>query len=267
MFEWLEAEMKRIKTRKFHLFDDPVAEELQEAVDSSDFPLPPSYREFVKRFGNANLYRRGRHWLVKVYAGPREAVSVEGEALIHFGRTDTSLAYFKESELIAGQESPVFEWYHSAGIRRTAIGFEEWLKSKCKAARKRFKKPEWEEIERGPLPFSEFERIIIDSRKRFRWRVVGIAQNEDLQFEITNESSLNLAYFSIGIKGTLRPPKSGPLNGGIHLPVSFLNPGETKIIEFDCYKKYVQPTDIVAFDLPDPEPEDRENYWEFRTEL
>ena len=155
MFEWLNEEIGRIKTPKFHLVDGPASVEFRQAVESSDFPLPPSYREFVLRFGNANLYRRGSYYMVHVYAGPRMAESKKSEALIHFGHAQTSLAYFKESLLTANEDSPVFEWRHNFGLRKAADGFEDWLKTKCKSARKRFKKMEWEALEKGPDRFYE----------------------------------------------------------------------------------------------------------------
>lgn len=266
MFEWLEAEMARIKTQKFHRVDGPASAELREAVQSCDFPLPPSYREFVLRFGNAKLYRRSSYWLVEVYAGPREgeAETKQGEPLIHFGRSASgSMAYFQESLLVASGETPVFEWRYKQGIRRTADNFEAWLLAKCKSARRRFKKKEWEAIEKGPPPFTDHEQAIVAARKLFQWRVVGIALNEDLRFEIHNGSAMTLPYLSVGIRGTLRPPNGGPLNGGVRLPISSIGPGETKIVEVDCYKEYISPEDTEALARPDPGPEDREQYWEF----
>jgi hypothetical protein len=264
MFEWLDEELARIKTRKFHLVDGPASPELRQAVESCDFPLPPSYREFVLRFGNAKLFRRGSNWLVQVYAGPREAETDQVESFIHFGRTETALAYFKESLLAAGEESPVFEWRHEQGVQQTVGSFEDWLKSKCDSARKRYKKREWEAIEKGPPPFTDHEQAIVEARKQFQWRVVGVALNEDLRFEIHNGSTMTLPYLSIGIRGKLRPPKTGPLNGGAFLPVASIHPGETQVVEFDCYKKFIAPEDTEAFALPDPGPEDREQYWEFK---
>jgi hypothetical protein len=264
MFESLMDEMSQIKTRKFHLVDGPASPELRAAVEASGWRLPPPYEKFVLRFGNAKLYRRSSSWLVEVYAGPREAVSAEGELLVHFGRTQTSLAYFKESLLVEGSESPVFEWRHGQGLRQTADGFLDWFTSKCRWARKQYSKKEWEAIESGPTPLTQRELAVVEARKHFRWRVVGIAANGDLQFEIHNGSNSVLPSISLGFRGRLRPPKSGPLNGGIHLPVSSIAPGATKIVEFDCYKQFVAPEDAEVFDLPDPGPEDREQYWELQ---
>lgn len=264
MFDWLEEEIHRIRTAKFHLVDGPASAELRQVVESCDFPLPPSYREFVLRFGNAKLYRSGSIWLVQVYAGPREAVGNQSESLIHFGRTETALAYFKESLLKAGEETPVFEWRNNQGIRQTAEGFEGWLKTRCLSARRRFKKKEWEGIEKGPVPFTEHEKAVVEARKQFRWRVVGVAPNEDLRFEVHNGSSLTLPYLSIGVRGQLRPPGKGPLQGGAFLPVGSIRPGETQIVEKDCYKEFLAPQNAEFFVLPDPGPEDRDQYWEFK---
>jgi hypothetical protein len=264
MFEWLVDEMAKIKTRKFHLVDGPASPELRQAVEASGWRLPPSYEEFVLRFGNAKLYRRSSYWLVEVYAGPREAVSDDGEPLVQFGRTHTSLAYFKESLLVEGSESPVFEWRHEQGVQQTADGFLDWLKAKCTWARKQYKKNEWAAIEHGPPPFTEQELAVVEARKHFRWRVVGIAPNGDLRFEIHNGSDMILPYLFVGVRGKLRPPRNGPLDGGARLPVSSIRPGETKIVEYDCYKQFVAPEDTEVFDLPDPGPEDRLEYWEFK---
>ena len=264
MFEWLDDEMRKIKTGKFHLVDGPASPELRQAINASDCPLPPSYREFVLRFGNAELYRYSSNYYITVYAGPREEESSAGEAFVNIGRTWTSHVYFKEELLASGEESPVFEWFDN-GIRRTADGFEQWLIDRSKAARTRYTIMEWEAIEKGPPPFNEYEQAIVDARNRFRWRVIGVAPNEDLCFEVHNGSTMTLPYLSVGIRGKSRPPKNGQLNGGAFLPVASIGPGETEVVESNCYKKYIVPAETEAFALPDPGPEDREQYWEFRT--
>jgi len=86
MFEFLVEEMARIKNRKFHLVDGPASPELGRAVQKSTVPVPPSYKEFILRFGNARLYHQGSTYLMQVFAAPREAHSDGGEPLLHFGR-------------------------------------------------------------------------------------------------------------------------------------------------------------------------------------
>ena len=140
MYDWLEDEMVRIKANKFHLVDGPLSAEQREMVEQAELPVPPSYRQFVIRFGNAKLYRHGGVYLVQVFTVPADAESDDGEALLHFGRTDMALAYFKESLLVPGEESPVFEWRNEQGLKQTASGFEEWLRWKCESSKELFSK-------------------------------------------------------------------------------------------------------------------------------
>lgn len=260
MFDWLQKEIASINTPKFHLVDGPLAHEQAEMVRSAALDVPPSYKDFVIQFGNAKLYRQGSVYLVQVYAVPDEAESREGEPLVHFGRTDLGLAYFKESRLVAGQESPIFEWTGpEGGFRKAAEGFEEWITKKCKAARRQFGRERWSSILKGPKPFTEEELAVVEARKRFRWQVVGVAENGDLQFEVHNGSDLTLPYLTIGVRG-----KHGRVQGGVWLPVSHIRPGQSAVVEKDCYRSHLAPEDVEAFNEPDPEPEDREEYWEFQ---
>lgn len=259
MYEWLVEEMARVRTRKFFVVDGPASNELRKAIDDSGVPVPPSYRVFVLEFGNANLYRKLDYYLVRVYAAPRDVQAEGSERLLHFGRADDSFAYFKESLLIPDEESPVFEWQHGQELRESADSFEEWLRKKGKAARKRYTKKEWREIEKGPPPFTDQENRIVEARHKFRWRVVGVADNGDLQFEVYNGSKVVLPYLSVGICH-----KGGEPFGGVKLPVFDIQPGETKVIEIDCYKESHDPRKVEAFEKPEPGPEDRDRYWEFR---
>lgn len=240
MFEWLDEEIARIKTHKFYLVDGPASAELRQAVEACDLPVPTSYKEFVLRFGNAKLYRCGSYYHVTILAAPRDSATKDGESYLQIGGTSSSTAFFKVNLLRSGQDTPVFESYDKS-FRKTADSFEEWLAAKCKAARKRFKKAEWEAIEIGPPPFNQEELAIVEARKLFQWRVVGIAPNEDLRFEIYNGSNITLPYLSVGIRGKLRPPNTGPLHGGAFLPVASILPGQTKIVEFACYKNTFPP--------------------------
>lgn len=264
MFESLEQEIASIKTPKFHFVDGPLPDIKKELVRSSELAVPASYKEFVVRFGNVKLYRQGSVYQVQVFAVPQVTNSRDGEDLIQFGRSDLGLAYFKVSLLVPNGETPVFEWIGEPGLRRTASGIEEWITKKCKAAKKQYSKERWAGIVRGPEPFSAQEKDILEARRKYRWEKIGVADNEDIQFEVFNGSNTVLPYLAIGILGQLRPAKSGPLTGGAFLPVSSILPGQSKIIEFDCYKKYVDPKDVETFAEPDPEPEDRDQYWEFK---
>jgi hypothetical protein len=265
MFEWLTEEMAQIKTGKFHLVDGPISVEDRRLVEGSALAVPPSYKQFVVQFGNAKLYRSGNGvYRLQVFAVPDEIqVEEHSDTLYHFGRTDRSLAYFKGTLLAPQQESPVFEWYHNAGLRRTAEGFEEWLRKKAATARQAFKKGEWEAIVQGPIPFNEQELAIVDARRKFRWRVVGVSEAGAVRFEVRNESTMSLPFLSLGVRGKNRRD-GGRFEGGVFLRVDHISPERSAVVEKDCYKKWVDPKDIAPFDMPDPGPEDRELYWEFR---
>jgi hypothetical protein len=265
MYTWLEDEIAKIRTNKFHRVDGPATAELRHAVDNCNIPFPLSYKEFLLRFGNSFLYRRSSYWLVEVFASPREAVSKEVGSLIQFGRTHEAIAYFKKESLIDGHEAPVLEWKHGQGFKVTATSFADWLQKNCNIARKRFTKKEWQSIENGPLPFTDHELAVVQARKSFRFRVIGIAVNGDLEFEVENGSKMTLAYLSVGIRGKLRPPKIGPLEGGGYLPISSIEPGKTGVLQYDCYKQYILPEHTEVYSLPEPGPEDRDQYWEFKT--
>jgi hypothetical protein len=264
MFEWLLDEMAKVKTRRFYVVDGPLPADKRELVQRSGLPVPPSYKDFVLRFGNAKLYRMGSQYRVQVFAGPRPEETEEGEVRLHFGRTDEAAVYFKESLLAPGEESPVFEWQYGKGIeKQTADGFNEWLRKECAWARRTYTKKRWQEIEKGPPPFSDQEKRIVEARRKFRWRVLGISNNSDIQFEVHNGSDMVLPFLSVGIRGKRRGT-DGTLNGGVWLPVGTVFPGQTAVIDKDCYKKWVDPRDVEVFEEPDPEPEDRDRYWEFK---
>jgi hypothetical protein len=259
MFDWLIDEMERVKTRNFYVVDEELSVDRRELFHNSEVLLPPSYQEFVIQFGNAKLYHSGNIYLVEVYSFPSKIEMDDGDSLLHFGRTDLALAYFKESLLVSGSESPVFEWSKHKGLHKTVNGFEKWLEIKCKASRKLFTKKQWKAIEEGPPPFTAQEQAIVQARRKFHWRVIGISKNGDLQFEVHNGSDLLLPFLSIGVRG-----KHGQVDGGIWLPTSSVLPGKTGIIEKGCYKNLLPPEDVEVFEKPDPEPEDRDRYWEFR---
>jgi hypothetical protein len=263
VYDWLIDETAKVRTRKFFMFDGPAPPSLHQVIEES--LLPPSYKAFVIRFGGAKLFRQGGVYLVRVLASPIEAEGIDGEKLVHFGRTDVSMAYFMYSMLDGHTESPVFCWTHGRKLSKSAMSFEDWLERVFKASKKRFSGRAWQQIERGPAAFSASELAVVEARRRFRWRVVGIAANGDLQFEVHNGSQLILPYLSIGVRGTPRIGHHEPLDGGVWLPVSSILPGETRVVEKDCYKNIADPKDVVAFEKEPPEPEDRERYWEFKS--
>lgn len=256
MYEWLEQEIAEIQTRSFHVVDGPRPTGQSEAREED--ALPASYRAFVLRFGNARLYRQGSGYAVGVRAELEPSKSAAGEPLQCIGHFEDARAYFRDDLLVPGEEPPVFEW-GSGGLRLVADSFKDWLESRCALVRRRFGKKRWAEIIRGPKPFTDEEQAIVEARRQFRWCFLGVGEKSVLRYEVENGSSRTLPYLSIGIRS-----KDGRIAGGVWLPVSHVAPGTRAIVEKECYRNIAAPEDLVPFALPDPGPEDRERYWEFR---
>jgi len=52
--------------------------------------------------------------------------------------------------------------------------------------------------------------------------------------------------------------------GAVWVPVRELPPGQSRVYAVDAYKKEA-PEGVELFDLPEPDPSEREHYWEFRS--
>jgi hypothetical protein len=46
--------------------------------------------------------------------------------------------------------------------------------------------------------------------------------------------------------------------------VGHIRPGGTAVVAKETYKDLIAPEEVEAYALPDPEPEERDRYWEFR---
>jgi hypothetical protein len=260
-FAWLEKEISEVKTRRFFDFDGRASRDLRRAIESSSLLVPDSYKAFVLQFGNAKLYKQRFGYALGVRAAPVEVISKKtGELLLMFGHYRGRYAYFKADLLNDGQESPTFE-SHQGGLSEVADGFLAWLKMRSIAARKAIGVRRWAQVVQGPSPFTARETAIVEARRAYSWRLVGIDDNGDRLFEVHNGASIALPFYSIGIR-----EKTGEFMGRVWLPVSNIEPGATAVIKHDCYKKYVDQANLDAHALPDPEPEDRDSYWEFKME-
>lgn len=257
MFEWLEKEISEIKTPLFHVVDGPADQNLREAVTGSNLPVPDSYKAFVLQFGNAKLYRNSRNgYRVHVYASPREATLKNGQRIYHIGNHDGARVYVKGSW--NADEIPIYE-FDASFEEKAANTFEKWLKASCARARRSFTKEKWAGILRGPEPFSAEEKEIIKTRRKIDWRFLGIDSEGDHIFEVTNKAQHKLSFLTVGVRS-----KSRHLNGAAYLQIENIAPGETGVLHKGCYKELVPAEEIEVFNLPDPKPEEREFYWEFR---
>lgn len=257
MYEWLASEIAEVKEPKFHVVDGPADKRLRKAVQTTKLAAPKSYKQFVLELGNCKLYRKegdidGYH--IEVLASMRDSESPGGEQWSWIGS-----GYFKTELLRGEKESPVFEYFsgpQGGYFVEAAKGFDAWIRTRCARAKKKYLKRRWKQILAGPEPFTDEERRIVEARKKFKWRLVGIAKNGDLRFEVRNGSDTVIPYYSLCIS-----TREGPF-GGVCLNVIDVLPGKTAIIETDCYKTLVDPKDVVPSDYPPIGPEDRDRFWE-----
>jgi hypothetical protein len=257
MFEWLEEELSTIKTPRFHVVERPADQKLREAVAQSDLSLPSSYKEFVLKFGNAKLYRRHHNdsYQIGVFAGPREVILNDKTRIYQVGYHDDANVYVKPQSDSIG--FPVFE-LGSDFERKVADDFEAWLTESCANARRTYGRRKWAEIINGPAPFTAEEQSISMARRAIQWRVLGVDAIGNHIFEVSNESGRTLPVLTVGIRS-----KDRRLNGAVLLKVRHIGPGQTGIVHASCYKGLVSPGEIEAYALPEPQPEDREQYAEF----
>jgi hypothetical protein len=251
MFDWLEQEISAIKTPRFHVVDGPADAKLREAVVHSTLPLPLSHRKFVLKFGTAKLYRHARSdsYQVGVFASPREATLSDGTPIYHLGFHNGASVYVKSAP--SSGEPPIFEFEESE--ERVSESFGEWLTASCVRARNSY--ANWTEILRGPEPFTAREKEIIEARRQIHWRVQGIDADRNHIFEVTNDSSGVLSTLTVAVRS-----KDRRLNGAVVLKIGHIGPGEKGVLHVGCYKNLRSPGEIEVFALPDPQPEDRDQY-------
>jgi len=136
------------------------------------------------------------------------------------------------------------------------------LRRSCEEARKNFTEEEWNAIKVGPLPFSASEEEVVRARRNMKWKFLGIDEEGRHIIEITNTGATQLPVLKIGARS-----RDGSLNGGVLLNTDGLGAGETRLLRIACYRGLVSPEEIDLFSLPDPRPDDRSRYPEFRNTL
>jgi hypothetical protein len=229
---------------------------LREAVTRSNVPLPSAYKEFILKFGNAKLYRNARNdsYRIGVFAGPRQSTLGDGTRIYIIGWNDGASVYVKPVSDLT--ELPIFE-FEEEPEEKVADSFEEWLAASCANARRAYGKEKWAEILRGPKRFTAEEKDIIEARRLISWRVLGIDADGNHIFEVTNAGCRALAALTVGVRS-----KDGRLNSAIRLNVLHIGPGQRDVLHRGCCKGLRPPEELELFALPDPNPEDRDYYWE-----
>lgn len=256
-FDWLQREISKVKTQEFFIVDGPTP--TRDRHESERFiGLPESYKEFVADFGNAKLYKQVGGYALGVNAMPAEFHTDDGQLLLCIGHYLEKRAFFRNDQLHAGQDAPIYEGIPGR-LHQVSDGFEEWLRGRSAQTRKSFGTERWSRVVCGSPPFTQADEAIVRARRNFGWDVVEVDLEHSVKFLVTNNSTLALPFLSIGVRHA-----DGGFGGRIWLPVANVVPGCTATIQHDAYRKYIPREKLQAFDLPDPTPDTRDEYWEFK---
>lgn len=244
------------------LHSDPSLEKHQFGLEHSDqnqvlslsSVFPPSYIDFVNRYGGTKLFRRGNGYLLIVLSLPLKVDGGKAGVLYQFGSYDDAKCYFKQKLMKQKSESPVFA-FEGGSLVRVAKGFGEWFTN---AVAELINQDRALPSLDTTCPFTDEEKRILEIRKGFNWLVVE-RTHEHVVINVTNSSDSNLDCFTLGVRS-----KDRTLNGAVRVDVKDLAPGMSTIISLDCYSDLVAPEDVDLFDLPNPTPAKRSCYFELR---
>jgi hypothetical protein len=278
MYQWLTNEIQSIKARRFHVFEPVAPSELDYRDGTLVLASPPTFRAFLQQFGRAALYQDAAD-VPKVAVYPlsahRRVRLQSGRTFLEFGYFKAQSAYFCIEQLGSAAAGSVYnlsrrrlvvkggrfeDHLWSADPRQTDEDFTRWLSTVCARARGEYSKAQWQRVLSGPRPFNEAELAVVEARRKFRWKVVDHTADGNLLFEVHNGSDRVLPFLSLGVRG-----KGGTkVEGGVWLGTAHIAPGTAAVVEQDCYRKQLAPNEVEVFDLPEPIPEKKERYWEFK---
>jgi hypothetical protein len=260
LYHWLDEAILAVKTPKYFELGPP-----SECGDLSEFEakngaLPEEYRGFLLNYGPTKLFRERQHgWHeLQVYRLPDIAYEEETHTFAEIARVGDTFAYFVIERGAGRFDDIVLEHSSTGGIRTTGRTFSSWLMWRFKRERKGIKKAEWDEILRGPAPFTAEEEQIVRARSQFRVRKVGSDEKNNVILEVHNGSERTLQYLTVFLKG------ASPNDFGGRSPVYVGNipPGVTKTLPVAFYKDFVYADSVVVRQGYPPGPEDRYIFYE-----
>lgn len=260
MYEDLKKEILSVKMPGFHQIGEPLNERNERYVMESLLKVPYSYKRFIIEFNFVRLFRYGRrNWRIRIWSEP---APYEDERFGNFELLGRYYAHFhgticfKESEIDSEKEIPVYEWYNS-GPQKAADSFEEWIRKRFLARKRKYNKSEWKHATREPEPFNESEFRILEARKHILWNLEK-GENGKLFFHVTNESETVIPYLTLDVNWKNTTPFTE-----IVLDIRDLQPNASKTISI--VPSWGKRTDYDVTDTDPPQPEDREYFAEFRT--
>ncbi|WP_153009498.1 hypothetical protein [Mastigocoleus testarum] len=175
------------------------------------------------------------------------------------GHFDDSRAFFKSTCTSPKSELPVLGDDEECNLEKIADSFYNWIVKRCEDARNFYTDLEWDRIKNNPYSFNDKELEIVEARKKIKWRKIGFSNDGDVRILVRNESNLTLPFLTIGFRG-----KNPAIEGSIWLPISHVIPGQEYIVEHSGYKEYISTENSEFYHLPDPTPEEKDIFWEFR---
>ena len=260
-YEWFSNAISEIRTPKFFQTHAPTLAVATRRGIKDHSILPNSYRTFVAEYATCLLFRDGNSYLLRISEIPwyPEGNDTQVSDYICFGGFDQYDAYFSFNQLKASGCSAVYEGITTRDAQVAATDFNTWLRRRFESAKLSYSLDEWAQITSGPRPFSRREQKIVEARRHFKWRIVRKSE-AGYEFEIQNNSDVVLPYLSLRVRA-----RDSSFEGGIWLPVSSIRPGQSAIVRHPGYSDTKLTRDVEFTSLPDPQPEDRDEYWEFRT--
>lgn len=255
MFEWLKKDYEQVQTEGFHRFIPLSSVECQQLA-CVETNLQASYVEFLHDFGRAKLFRASLFGYHIGVVFPKVIKAADDSDIYDVGFADSALIRIRHDRSTGKQG--VYR-VNGSRERRVANDFEEWLHGSCTQARRAYTKERWEEIVAGPAPFTPDERQIVAARRNFRWHFRSTDEDGNIVLEIHNESTRSLPALTLGVRSTDRR-----LNGAVRIDVHDLAPGQSTVRTVGIYKGLVPVEQIELFDLPDPNPAERNEYFELK---
>jgi hypothetical protein len=224
------------------------------ALLSLSSAFPPSYIEFLTRYGGVKLFREGLGYLMTVSPTPVKVDDDEYGELFRFGSYDDSYYYFSPTSMKPNEESPVYAFVDGELVP-VAHSFSEWISlGSTELLSRQTPMPDGEVT----TAFSEQEQMIVRHRRQYLWQIIGRTE-KFVVINITNASDATLDCITLGVRSIDRT-----INGAVKVDVRDVAKGMSKNINLDCYSHLVHPSRVELFNLPEPTPSTRSTYFEFQ---
>lgn len=261
-FGWLRQECLQIRSQRFHIFEPLTLNDYCYEHADHRIDLNSDYADFLKEFGWAKFFTDSSDApVIAVYPlkENRRHLCDDERTYIGFAYRGDKSFYFAEDVILSGGQSKVY-MVKGKNANELHPSFSDWLKTSYELVKSKYSLSKWQKVVAGPKPFTPEEMQIVEARRHFSWKHTGFADDGDAIFEVENRSARTLPFLSIGI----RDKKRRVLSGGVWLNVGHIQPGEKERVVMDCYKDRISPDELEPFDKPEPIPEKKDRYWEFR---